>query len=115
MKNKIVFIACGIAIICLIVGFEGTQKKLNNQIKINEKLQNDIEELQNEKDFWKFGGTIKGQVCPTCGSSNLDLNEVVGEYYIRCKICGMTSGHFDTVQEAVKSWNSLRIENEAEE
>ena len=54
--------------------------------------------------------------CPFCGgSASIHGFQVLIKYYVRCSGCGVMTGEFGTVEEAVSIWNrrtSIRINEE---
>lgn len=99
-RLTIITAACCVALILMIVGFEGRGKELRKQ-------QEAYAELQNEYNYLKFNGADV-QNCPLCGSNEIGLGNITNDYYVICKECRMQSSWCETVQEAIEAWNSLK-------
>lgn len=102
MKDKsiIVTVSLFVALVFMIIGFEGSRKELKEQ-------QEAYTELQNEYNYLKFNGADV-QNCPLCGSDEIGLGNITDDYYVICEECRMQSSWCETVQEAIEAWNSLK-------
>ena len=98
-KDILLTIGFGIALVLMIIGFEGRGKELKEQ-------QEAYAELQNENSYLKFNGADV-QNCPLCGSNEIGLGCGTHSYWVKCKECFMNSSWCETVEEAVNAWNSL--------
>ena len=105
---------CGltIALIFMIIAFEGRGKEIREIEKTNKELEKVNVELQNKNNYLQFDGS-EVQACPFCGSSEIKLHDAAfDKFYIECKGCYLTTGWCETVQDAIDAWNN--IENKGE-
>ena len=79
--------------------------ELREMEKHNKKLRDKLSEeaLMELKEKYEIEDSVELRGCPLCGM-RAEINGGVA-YQIRCSHCGMGSGFFAKVEEAVRIWN----------